>query len=50
MRKRRRKKKKLRKIKIKELTDMGFTEQQAKEALKQNDEDVEKAINFLVGS
>ena len=35
--------------KIKEITDMGFTEQQAKEALEKNNEDVEKAINFLVG-
>ena len=35
--------------KIKELTDMGFTEQQAKDALEKNNEDVEKAINFLVG-
>ena len=38
------------KKKIKELTDMGFTEEQAKSALQQNNEDVEKAINFLVGS
>ena len=29
---------------------MGFTEQQAKEALQKNNEDVEKAINFLVGA
>ena len=36
--------------KVKELMDMGFTEQQAKEALEKNNEDVEKAINFLVGS
>ncbi len=36
--------------KVKELTDMGFTEQQAREALQKNSEDVEKAINFLVGS
>ena len=36
--------------KIKELTDMGFSEQQAKDALEKNNEDVEKAINFLVGS
>ena len=35
--------------KIKELMDMGFTEQQAKDALEKNNEDVEKAINFLVG-
>ena len=28
---------------------MGFTEEQAKNALEQNNEDVEKAINFLVG-
>ena len=35
--------------KIKEITEMGFTEEQAKEALEKNDEDVEKAINFLVG-
>ena len=35
--------------KIKELADMGFSEQQVKTALQQNDEDVEKAINALVG-
>ena len=35
--------------KIKEITEMGFTEIQAKEALEKNDQDVEKAINFLVG-
>ena len=35
--------------KIKEITEMGFTEEQAKSALEQNNEDVEKAINFLVG-
>ena len=35
--------------KIKEITEMGFTEEQAKQALEQNNEDVEKAINFLVG-
>ena len=35
--------------KIKEITEMGFTEEQAKEALEKNDEDVQKAINFLVG-
>ena len=35
--------------KIKEITEMGFTEEQAKEALEKNDQDVEKAINFLVG-
>ena len=35
--------------KIKEITEMGFTEEQAKEALERNDEDVQKAINFLVG-
>ena len=28
---------------------MGFTEQQAREALEKNNEDVEKAINYLVG-
>ena len=28
---------------------MGFNEQQAKEALEKNDEDVQKAINFLIG-
>ena len=28
---------------------MGFNEAQAKEALEKNDQDVEKAINFLVG-
>ena len=27
---------------------MGFTEQQAKEALEVSDEDVERAINYLV--
>ena len=36
--------------KIKEIVEMGFTEEQAKQALEQNNEDVEKAINFLVGS
>ena len=36
--------------KIKEITEMGFTEEQARNALKQNNEDVEKAINFLVGN
>ena len=35
--------------KIKEITEMGFTEEQARNALEQNNEDVEKAINFLVG-
>ena len=35
--------------KIKEITEMGFSEEQAKKALEQNNEDVEKAINFLVG-
>ena len=35
--------------KIKEIMEMGFTEEQAKKALEQNNEDVEKAINFLVG-
>ena len=35
--------------KIKEITEMGFTEEQAKEALEKNDEDGQKAINFLVG-
>ena len=29
---------------------MGFTEQQAREALQKNNEDVEKAINYLVGN
>jgi len=28
---------------------MGFSQKQAKTALQQNDEDVEKAINALVG-
>ena len=37
------------KKKIKELLDMGFTEEQAKEALEKNNEDVEKAIGYLVG-
>ena len=36
--------------KVKELTDMGFSEQQAREALQKNNEDVEKAINYLVGA
>ena len=35
--------------KIKEITEMGFNEAQAKAALEKNDQDVEKAINFLVG-
>ena len=35
--------------KIKEITEMGFTEEQARNALEQNNDDVEKAINFLVG-
>ena len=35
--------------KIKEIVEMGFTEEQAKEALEKNDEDVQKAINFLIG-
>ena len=42
--------KELYKKKIKEITEMGFTEEQARNALKQNNEDVEKAINFLVGN
>ena len=29
---------------------MGFTEEQAKQALEKNNEDVEKAINYLVGA
>ena len=29
---------------------MGFTEQQARDALTKNNEDVEKAINYLVGN
>ena len=28
---------------------MGFTEKQAKDALEKNSEDVERAINYLVG-
>ena len=36
--------------KVKELMDMGFTEAQAKDALKKNDENLENAINFLLGS
>ena len=36
--------------KIKEIIDMGFTEEQAKEALEKNNEDVEKAVNYLVGA
>ena len=35
--------------KIKEIVEMGFTEEQAQNALKNNDEDVQKAINFLIG-
>jgi len=30
--------------KVKELTDMGFSEQQARDALQKNNEDVEKAL------
>ena len=36
--------------KIKEIMDMGFSEQQAKEALEKNNEDLEKAANFLLGA
>ena len=36
--------------KVKEITEMGFTEQQARDALQKNNEDVEKAINYLVGN
>ena len=36
--------------KIKELMDMGFTEQQSRDALQKNNEDLEKAINYLVGA
>ena len=36
--------------KVKELMDMGFTEQQSKDALQKNDENVEKAVNSLLGS
>ena len=36
--------------KIKELTDMGFTEQQSRDALNNCGEDVEKAVTFLLGS
>ena len=36
--------------KVKEITDMGFTEQQARDALQKNNEDVEKAANYLLGS
>ena len=36
--------------KIKELLDMGFTEEQARDAIEKNNEDVEKAIGYLVGS
>ena len=35
--------------KIKEIMEMGSTEEQAKKALEKNDQDAEKAINFLVG-
>ena len=36
--------------KIKELMDMGFSEQQCRDALQKNNEDVEKAANYLLGS
>ena len=36
--------------KINEIKDMGFSEIQAKNALKKTNEDVEKAINILVGA
>ena len=36
--------------KVKELMDMGFTEQQSIDALKKNDENLEKAINSLLGA
>ena len=36
--------------KVKELMDMGFSEEQCIEALKKNEENVEKAINFLLGA
>ena len=35
--------------KIKELVEMGFTEDKAKEALEKNEMDVEKALNSLLG-
>ena len=35
--------------KIKEITEMGFSEQQARDALQKKNEDVEKSINFLLG-
>ena len=36
--------------KVKELMDMGFTEQQSIEALKKNEDNLEKAINSLLGA
>ena len=36
--------------KIKEIIDMGFTEAQARDALEKNDEDLEKAVNYLVSA
>ena len=36
--------------KIKELTEMGFSEEAAKKALEKNDNDVEKALNSLLGA
>ena len=36
--------------KIKELVEMGFSEEQSKKALEKNDMDVERALNSLLGS
>ena len=38
------------KKKIKELTEMGFSEEAAKAALEKNGDDVEKALNSLLGA
>ena len=39
----------LEKVKIKQLTDMGFTEEQAREALVKTNWDENQAINVLIG-
>ena len=35
--------------KVKEITDMGFSEEQAKEALEKAENNLERAMNFLLG-
>ena len=35
--------------KVKEITDMGFTEQQAKDALEKAENNLERAMNILLG-